>query len=359
VKAAPASRTFKLSELARIAGGRVTGDGDTTITGVAGIRDARPGEITFLANPKYQEFVSTTRASALIGPRGMPCGVPTIEMDDPYIGFLRVLSVFAEARKVEYPKGIHPTAIIDPGARVDEGASVGPHCQVCRGARIGRNSTVLLGAFIGEGVVIGENCLIYPNVTIREGTQIGDRVILHSGVVVGSDGFGFARDGEVNRKIPQIGIVVIEDDVEIGANSTVDRATIGVTRICSGTKIDNLVMIAHNVVVGKNSMLAAQVGISGSTEVGEGVIMAGQAGCVGHIRIGNRVIVGAQSGVSKSIPDDTTVFGYPAREHQQAKKLLALTRRLPEMNETIKRLEKRIQELEEGRKRDQAAKDDS
>jgi UDP-3-O-[3-hydroxymyristoyl] glucosamine N-acyltransferase len=353
-----APRTFTLGELARIAGGRLTGDGSTTITGVAGIRDAQPGEITFLANPKYSEFVSTTRASALIGPNGFPCAVPTIEMDDPYIGFLKVLSVFAEARKVEYPVGIHGTAVIDSGAQVGEGASIGPYCQICRGARVGRNSTVLLGSYVGEGAVLGENCLVYPNVVIREGSKLGNRVTLHAGVVVGSDGFGFARDGEIIRKIPQIGNVIIEDDVEIGANTTVDRATVGVTRICSGTKIDNLVMIAHNVVVGRNSMLAAQVGISGSTEVGEGVIMAGQAGCVGHIRIGNRVIVGAQSGVSKSVPDDTTVFGYPAREHKEAKKLSALTRRLPDMHEKIKQLEERIHELEKGRGVDEAAEDD-
>lgn len=349
---------FKLSELARVAGGRVTGDGNTTITGVAGIRDARPGDITFLSNPTYHEFVATTRASALIGPHGIQCGLPTIEMDDPYLGFLRVLSVFAESRKVTYPRGIHETAIVDPSVEIGEDVAIGPFCQVCSGARIGGSSTILLGSYVGEGATVGEGCLIYPNVTIREGSQLGNRVILHPGVVVGSDGFGFARDGEVNRKIPQIGIVVIEDDVEIGANSTIDRATIGATRICSGTKIDNLVMIAHNVVVGKNTMLAAQVGISGSTEVGEGVIMGGQVGCAGHIRIGNRVIVGGQSGVSKSIPDGMTVFGYPAREHQQAKKLQVYMKRLPEMHEKIKRLETRIHELEKGKDRDTAAEDD-
>ncbi len=338
--------TFTLSELAKIAGGQLTGDGSTTITGCAGIRDARAGEITFFANPRYREYLETTRASAVIAPPGIECSACTIVMDDPYLGFLKVLTVFAEARKVTYPKGIHATAVIDPDAEIDADASVGPHCEICRGAKIGCNSTLLLGTYVGEDAVIGEDCLIYPNVTIREECEIGNRVVLQPGVVVGSDGFGFAKDGAVPRKIPQIGRVILGDDVEIGANSTIDRATTGVTRICQGAKIDNLVQIAHNVVVGKNSMLAAQVGISGSTELGEGVVMAGQAGIVGHITIGNRVVVAAQSGVSKSIPDDTTVWGYPARELKEAKRVNAVTRGLPGIRDKIKALEKRIKALE-------------
>jgi len=339
-------QTYTLTELAKIAGGNLAGDGNTTITGVAGIRDAGPGEITFLANLKYGEFLATTRASAIIAPRGTECSVPVIETDDPYLGFLKVLTVFAEACKVTYPNGIHEAAVVDPGAQIGDNVSIGPHCQICSGAEIGDNTTILMSTFVGGGVEIGENCLIYPNVTIREGSSIGSRVVLHPGVVVGSDGFGFAKDRDTIRKIPQIGSVVIEDDVEIGSNSTIDRATTGVTRICAGVKIDNLVMIAHNVVVGKNSMLAGQVGISGSTELGEHVIMAGQAGTVGHIKIGHRAVVGAQSGVSKSVPDDTTVFGYPAREHRKSLKLEAYTRRLPELYEKIKQLENRIAQLE-------------
>lgn len=345
------SRTFNLAELAAIAGGRVAGDALTPINGIAGIRDAAPGEITFLANSKYEQFVKSTRASALIGRPGIESPLPKIEMEDPYLGFLKVLTVFAETRRIRYPREIHPTAIIDPGAQIGNDVSIGPYCQVCRGASIGTGSTLLLGTFVGQDVSLGEGCLVYANVTIREGSTLGNRVILQPGVVVGSDGFGFAKDGEANRKIPQIGTVVIEDDVEIGANSTIDRATTGVTRICSGTKIDNLVMIAHNVIVGKNTMLAGQVGISGSTEVGENVIMAGQVGTVGHITIGDRVVVGAQSGVSKSVPSDTTVFGYPARDHQKARKLHGYTMRLPEMHKKIKELEQRIKELESESKR--------
>jgi UDP-3-O-[3-hydroxymyristoyl] glucosamine N-acyltransferase len=339
-------RTFTLGELAEIAGGKLSGDGSTPISGVAGLREAQAGEITFFANPKYREYLESTKASAVIGPPGVECSAAKIVMDDPYVGFLKVLTVFAEAQKVRHPKGVHATAVVDPDCEVSPDASVGPYCQICRGARIGRNTTLLLGVYVGEDVAVGEDCLIYPNVTIREGSEIGDRVVLQPGVVVGSDGFGFARDGEVNRKIPQIGRVIIEDDVEIGANSTIDRATTGVTRICEGVKIDNLVQIAHNVVVGKGSMLAAQVGISGSTELGEGVIMAGQVGVVGHIKIGNRVVVAAQSGVSKEIPDDTTVWGYPAREHREAKRINAVTRGLPGMRDKIKELEKRIEALE-------------
>jgi len=339
-------RTFTLTELANIAGGKLTGDGSTTITGCAGIRDACAGEITFLANPKYRKYLETTRASAVIGPPGIEYSGPVIVMDDPYLGFLKVLTVFAEARKIHYFKGIHASAIIDPGAEVDADASVGPHCEICQGAKIGRNSVLLMGTYVGNDAVIGEDCLIYPNVTIREECEIGNRVILQPGVVVGSDGFGFAQDDAAPKKIPQVGRVIVEDDVEIGANSTIDRATTGVTRICQGAKIDNLVQIAHNVVVGKNSMLAAQVGISGSTELGEGVIMAGQAGIVGHITIGDRVVVAAQSGVSKSIEDGTVVWGYPARELREAKRINAVTRGLPGMRDKIKELEKRIKALE-------------
>jgi UDP-3-O-[3-hydroxymyristoyl] glucosamine N-acyltransferase len=345
-------KTLTLGELAEIAGGKLVGDADVVITGVAGIRDARRGDITFLANPKYEEFLQSTRASAVIGPPGLRCKTATIETDDPYLGFLKVLSVFAEAFKIQYPRGIHPSAIIDPEAEIGDNVSIGPHCEVCRGAKVGNNSTVLLGTYVGRDVEIGGDCLIYPNVTIREGSVIGNRVVLHPGAVIASDGFGFARTEAGNNKIPQIGHVVIEDDVEIGANTTIDRATTGVTRICQGVKIDNLVQVAHNVVVGKNSMLAAQVGISGSAEIGEGVFMSGQSGSVGHIRIGDRVAVGAQAGVSKDVPEDTMVWGYPAMEHSLAKRLVGYTRRLPDMNKRIRDLEKRIAALEKELEKD-------
>jgi UDP-3-O-[3-hydroxymyristoyl] glucosamine N-acyltransferase len=216
----------------------------------------------------------------------------------------------------------------------------------------------MAGTFIGEDVRIGRECQIYPNVTIREGSRIGDRVILQPGSVIGADGFGFAKDGQTHHKVPQIGRVIIEDDVEIGANSTIDRATTGETRVKRGSKIDNLVQIAHNVVIGENSILAAQVGIAGSTELGRNVVLAGQAGLVGHITIGDGAMVGAQGGVTKSVPPDTAVSGYPAREHKKARRLWAYNNRLPDLFERVKEMERRIRELEEEKSLDSTAEDD-
>ncbi len=352
------NRCYKLCELAEIVGGEVVGDGDVEIRGVAGIREAGPGEITFLANPKYADFLPDTKASAVIGDRDLLCVKPLIRIDNPYYAYLQVLSLFAADMAIEYPRGVHDLAVVDPGAVLGENVSVGPFCQICRGARVGTNSTLLSGVFVGQGVTVGSDCLIYPGVTIREGTAIGDRVILQPGVVLGADGFGYAKNGSVHHKVPQVGRVVIEDDVEIGANSCVDRATTGETRIKRGTKIDNLVQIAHNVTIGENCVIAAQVGISGSTELGNGVTLAGQAGLVGHIVVGDRAMVGAQGGVTKSVPPDTTVSGYPAREHRVAKRLYAHTAMLPTLFERVRELEQRLREMEKGGVHGQTAKND-
>jgi UDP-3-O-[3-hydroxymyristoyl] glucosamine N-acyltransferase len=223
---------------------------------------------------------------------------------------------------------------------------------------LGARTTILPLVCILDAATIGEDCLIYPHVTVRENYVVGNRVILHSGAVIGSDGFGYAKDGDVNRKIPQIGIVHIEDDVEIGANAAIDRATTDVTFIGRGVKIDNLVQIAHNVVVGENSILAAQVGVSGSTQLGRNVVLAGQAGLVGHIQIGDNVMVGAQGGVTKSIPANTKVSGYPAREHGLARKIYALIARLPELFKEVRGLSNRVDALEKGTEGDPPAKDD-
>ncbi|MFH1755261.1 MAG: UDP-3-O-(3-hydroxymyristoyl)glucosamine N-acyltransferase, partial [Candidatus Latescibacterota bacterium] len=273
--------------------------------------------------------------------------------------FLQILTLFAEDVSTRYARGIHESAIIHPEAKLGAHVSIGPHCVVEKGAQIGNQVTMIFAAYVGEDVVIGDDCLLYPQVTVRERCSIGDRVILHPGVVIGADGFGFAKNGSTNQKVPQIGRVIIEDDVEIGANSTVDRATTGITRICRGCKIDNLVQIAHNVVVGENSIIAAQVGISGSTELGRNVILAGQAGLVGHITIGDNAMVGAQGGVTKSIPPGMKVSGYPAREHSLAKRIYAHSAKLPNIYERLKKLEKKVEELEKGNSRDQAAEDDS
>jgi UDP-3-O-[3-hydroxymyristoyl] glucosamine N-acyltransferase len=341
-------RCYRLCELAAILGGDVEGDGDVLIRGVAGIREAQPGDITFVANPKYEEFLPSTRASAVIGGGTLSTTKPLIRIANPYYAYFQVLNMFAVDHAVRYPRGIHPTAVVDPSARIGENVSIGPACQVSRGVTIGDDTTILCATFIGENTSIGGGCLVYPNVTIREGCEIGARVILQPGVVIGADGFGYAKNGSIHHKVPQIGRVVIEDDVEIGANSCVDRATTGETRIRRGSKIDNLVQIAHNVVVGENCVIAAQVGISGSTELADNVVLGGQAGLAGHIVLGERVVVGAQAGVTKSVPPGTVVSGYPAREHGASRRLYAYTAMLPELYQRVKELEQRIRELQEG-----------
>ena len=341
------ARSYRLYELAELVGGTVDGDGQTLIRGVAGIREAEPGEITFIANPKYEEFRDVTRASAIITANGRSADKPVIRIDNPYYAYLQVLNLFAADVAVRYPRGVHESAVVDAGAALGSNVAVGPLCHVAPGARIGDNTTLVAGVFVGEGVQIGCDCLIYPHVTLREGTVVGDRVILQPGVVLGADGFGYAKNGSTHHKVPQIGRVVIEDDVEIGANSCVDRATTGETRIRRGSKIDNLVQIAHNVVLGENGVIAAQAGISGSTEIGSGVVLGGQAGLAGHIRIGDRAMVGAQAGVTKDVPANTAVSGYPAREHSLAKRVYAHIAQLPELFRRVKELERKLREVEE------------
>lgn len=349
---------FKLRELAEIIGGEVSGDAEVEIHGVAGIREAGLGDITFVANPKYEEFVSSTGASAVIASPTLASAKPLIRTENPYFAYLKVLNLFASETAVRYATGAHPSAVVDPSAEIGDGVSIGPFCEISARARIGANTTILCGTFVGEDTVIGEDCLIYSNVSIRESTTIGNRVILQPGAVLGSDGFGYAKDGNMHHKVPQIGRVVIEDDVEIGANSCVDRATTGETRVRRGTKIDNLVQIAHNVEIGEDTVIAAQVGISGSTVVEKNVIFAGQAGIVGHIRIGEGATVGARGGVTKDVPSHTTVSGYPAREHTFARKIYVHTAKLPELFKRVRELEQQIKELREGGASDSTTTDD-
>lgn len=335
-------RSYKLGELAALVGGRLEGDSDLVIRGVAGIREAQPGEITFVANSKYEAFVEDTRASAILAAPGLRAKIAIVRTDNPYFAYFQVLNLFAGDVSARYARGVHPQAVVDATATLGKDVSIGPFCHVAAGAAIGNGTTLVGGVHVGERAQVGAGCLIYTHVTIREECRIGDRVILQPGVVIGSDGFGYARHGAVHHKVPQIGRVVIEDDVEIGANACVDRATTGETRIRRGTKIDNLVQVAHNVVIGENTVIAAQTGISGSTEVGNSVVLAGQVGIVGHVTIGDRVVVGAQAGVTKSIAEDTMVSGYPAREHTIARRIYAHIALLPELFKRVKNLERRV-----------------
>lgn len=335
-----------LEAVAKAIDGTVVGDGSVEIVGVAGIREAREGELTFLANPRYEAYLDQTRASAVIvAENHKRCGKPLIQNANPYLAFLKAVRFFQGDGHRPAP-GVHPSAVVAMDARIDPTASVGPCAVVESGATVGPRSIVQAGCYVGAGARVGEDCLLHPNVTLRDECELGNRVIVHSGTVIGSDGFGFVRDGEIYRKLPQVGNVVVEDDVELGACVTIDRATTGTTRIGAGTKVDNLVQIAHNVQIGKNCIIVAQVGISGSTSLGDHVVLAGQVGVVGHIEIGAGAMVGAKSGVSNSVAPGEKLFGSPARPVAQAKRIEASLKYLPELIHTVRKLKRRVEELE-------------
>lgn len=335
-----------MREIAEIVGGEVVGDKNIVITGVSGIEEAEAGEITFIANPRYSPLLNKTRASAVIASRDItaaPCAL--IRAENPSLAFAKIVSLIVPDQAARI-KGIHPSAILGKSVSLGKNVSIGAYAVIEDDVKIGDNSVIYPGTFIGHHSEIGSDALIYPNVSIRERVTIGKRVIIHSGTVIGSDGFGFVGINGKYQKIPQVGTVEVGDDVEIGANVTIDRARFDKTIIGSGTKIDNLVQIAHNVVVGENSIIVAQAGISGSTTIGKGVTIAGQAGLVGHIKIGDGAVLAAQAGITKSVPPNTMVSGYPARPHEQAKKVNACVQNLPKLYETIAELKKKVAELE-------------
>ena len=328
-----------MSELAERVGGELTTNGAVTISGAAPIETAGQHEISFVANPSYRKYISTTRAGALVLDRETPDGgVPALRHPNPYLTFARIVDLLNPDDSRDTP-GIHPTAVIEKEASVSPEASIGPFCHVCSGSMIGPCTTLRSSVYVGPDSHIGENCLIYPGVRILSETVIGKNVILHAGVVVGSDGFGFTATESGLKKIKQIGWVEIGDDVEIGANTTIDRGALGPTRIGKGTKIDNLVQIAHNVEIGEHCIIVAQVGISGSTTLGKGVVLAGQVGVVGHLELGDGVQVGAQSGVNKSIPPGRVYFGSPAREAAESMRMSAALRQLPDLIKRVRKLE--------------------
>ncbi len=336
-----------LGEIAKLVDGAVIGDAETRITGFNSIRQAETGELTFVAHERYIPLMAATRASAILVPRNIAEGAkPLVQVDSPYEAFLRLIQ-HLRPPKMSLPKGIHPTAMVAASAEIGPDAALGPHVVVSDGARIGAGTIVCAGCYIGRDTSIGEATLVYPNVSIREEVTVGARCIIHSGAVIGSDGFGFASRDGVHVKIPQTGTVVIGDDVEIGANSAVDRATFGATRIGSGTKIDNLVQIGHNVVLGEHCIVCGTSGIAGSAVIEDHVTIGAQAGINGHIEIGRGVTVGARSGVTKSVKPGQVVSGFPATDHNREKRILASLRHLPEYARRIRQLERRIQELEE------------
>ncbi len=333
---------YSVAELARLTDSQVDGDGSITISSVAPIHAAASGAISFLANQKYAHYLASSKASAVILDPATPRQhITALRNPDPYITFAAVIDLF-------YPYephtavGIAKSAIIDADAQIHASARVGELCHIRSKAAIGESTELMSSVYVGKRVRIGKNCLIYPGVKIMDDTVIGDRVIIHASTVLGSDGFGFAPSPKGHRKIKQIGWVEIGDDVELGSNVSVDRGTLGPTKIGRGTKIDNLVMIAHNVEIGEHCFIVAQVGIAGSTKIGNMVILAGQAGLIGHLEIGDNVIVAAQSGVSHNIPAGAKWLGSPARDAMETKRREASVSRLPELLKRVKALEKKL-----------------
>ncbi len=330
-----------LAEIAERLGCELRGDGTTEIRAIRGLEEAGPGDLTFLANPKYSAQLAATRASAaIVAVHAAELPIATLRAENPYLCFARALGLFH--RPLRPPTGIHPTAIVAASARIADPATIGAYAVIGDDVVIGPGATIHPHVTIYAGVQIGRDFVAHAGVVVREHVRLGDRVVLHPGVVLGADGFGFAPSPTGAVKIPQAGIVIVEDDVEIGANTTVDRATLEATIIRRGAKLDNLVMIAHNCEVGAHSFLAAQVGIAGSTKIGRGVQMGGQAGAAGHLTIGDGVQVAAQSGVPNSVAAGKTVGGYPAMEVGLWRRTSAAILRLPELLRRVRRLERRL-----------------
>jgi UDP-3-O-[3-hydroxymyristoyl] glucosamine N-acyltransferase len=333
--------------LAEQVGGVVLGDGaETAIVGVNDLRSAGPAEISFLGNAKYEPLARVSRAGAILvsAADAEKLSGTRIRVESPSAAFAQICRLFAP-EPIRPAPGIHPTAVIASDVVLGEGVSIQPHAVICAGARIGAGTIVGANSFIGEETVVGENCHLYPFVTLRERSVLGARVIIHSGAVIGGDGFGYTFENGRHVKIEHSGHVQIDDDVEIGANTTIDRARFGKTHIGEGTKIDNLVMIAHNVVVGPHSIIVAQAGISGSTTLGRYVTLAGQVGVAGHLHLGDRATLTAQSGINKDVPAGAVLSGHHALPMRESLKLEALTRRLPELVARLKSLEDKVRSL--------------
>jgi UDP-3-O-[3-hydroxymyristoyl] glucosamine N-acyltransferase len=338
---------MRLADIAELLQGELSGDPDIEITGIAKIEDATEGDLTFLANPKYLKYLDSTSASAvLVSKSEEKVQLAHIRLDDPYIGFLQVLQHFHPPVNPNFG-GIHSSAVVDNTVQLGANVEIGPFTFLGKNVQIGDDSCIYPGCVILDNVVIGKHCTIFPNVSIRENCVLGNHIIIHNGTVIGSDGFGFAPRGEKYMKIPQMGRVVIEDHVEIGANCTIDRATLGETLIQKGCKLDNLIQVAHNVIIGPNTVIAAQSGVSGSTKVGSNVVIAGQVGIVGHVTINDKAVLAAKSGVSKDVPAGEVWFGSPAQQIMKQKKVEASLRHLPELTKKVHKIEKALLKVEE------------
>jgi UDP-3-O-[3-hydroxymyristoyl] glucosamine N-acyltransferase len=336
---------MKLDEIAEKLGCTVDGDAKLEISGVAGIEEAREGELTFLSNRKYRSSLATTRASAiLISREEGPVRPAALRSDNPYLDFARAIELFHAAPN--FPEGIHPTAVVAKSAKLGQGAHVGPYCFVDENVEIGRRAVLHSFVAVYRDAKIGDDFFAHSHSVVRENCRIGNRVILQNGVVIGSDGFGYARQADGRwYKMRQAGTAVIEDDVEIQAGSAIDRATIGETRIARGAKIDNLVQVGHACKVGEDSLLCGQVGLAGTTRVGKRCILAGQVGAAGHLTIGDGATLTAQSGVPTDVPPGAIYSGYPAMENLAWRKSVAVFNRLPDLQKEVRELREEVARL--------------
>ena len=336
---------MKLGEIAQKLGCQLEGEANLEITGVAGIEDAQAGELTFLANRKYRPALETTRASAiLVAPEEGPVRMAALRSANPYLDFARAIELFHAAP--DYAPGVHPTAVVAKSAKIGAGAHIGPYCYVGDDVEVGKNAVLHSFVCIYRGAHIGDDFFAHAHACVREGCRIGNRVLLQNGVVVGSDGFGFARRADGSwYKMRQAGITIIGDDVEIQAHSAIDRATVGETRIGRGTKIDNLVQVGHACQVGENTLLCGQVGLAGTTRVGDRCILAGQVGAAGHMTIGDGAVLTAQSGVPADVPAGAVYSGYPAMDNRAWRKSVAVFNRLPELQKELRELRAEVARL--------------
>lgn len=335
---------FTVSQIAEQLGGEVAGDGSVKITGLAPADCAKAGDLTFAEKESYLAAAEQSAASAILVPAGFQSATKVlIRVKNPRVAMARALPLFFPPDLP--PPGVHASAVIHPTAQIDTGAHVGPHCVVGAGVRLGPRSVLMGGNHIGRDSKIGDDVCLHPNVVLYAKTQIGNRVIIHAGTVIGSDGYGYVLDQGHHRKMLQVGHVIIGDDVEIGANTAIDRGALGATVIGAGTKIDNLVHVAHNVVMGKHCLVMGQVGFAGSTHLGDYVIVASQSGIAGHLKIGSQSIIGGKSGVMRDVPGGSMVLGYPAAPDKQAKRQWVATAQLPEIIRQLRELEKQVEDL--------------
>lgn len=334
---------FTANQLAGLVNGVVEGDGNVTVNTLAKIEEGHPGALSFLANPKYNHYLYTTESSIVLVRRDFvaeePVKATMIRVDDPYATIAQLLTMVNDMINPRR-SGIEQPSFIAEGVEVSSDCYVGAFAYIGKGARIGRGAQIYPGAYVGENVKLGDNVTLYPGVKVYHGCVIGNRCIIHAGAVIGADGFGFAPVGDSYQKIPQIGNVVLEDDVEIGANTTVDRATMGCTVIHHGVKLDNLIQIAHNVRVGANTVMAAQVGVAGSTSIGEHCMLGGQVGVAGHLHVGDRVELAAQAGVHKNVPDGGRMIGTPAEDFKSFVQKLSSLNKVPGLIDRVKNIEK-------------------